>query len=251
MHKRRFPVALKILDPDKFNFCRAEREIDSMRRCDSPFIGNLYEWGIHRCGDGSQYLFIVEEYFDGGTLSDKLNGTTIGASIVCDYGLVFIQALAHLRELDLVHRDIKPENVMFRSGEDVPVLVDFGIVRDLRDISLTMSYLERGPGTPFFASPEQLNNEKQLIDWRSDQFSVGVVLGLSLVGVHPYGIPNDRDADTVDRVAMRKGISNDFQKKAEALGCGFLMRMAAAWPIDRYGHPDDIATAIDQAKREM
>jgi hypothetical protein len=61
-------------------------------------------------------------------------------------------------------------------SDPTPALVDFGLVRDLSETSLTASWLPRGPGTPLFASPEQLNNEKALIDWRSDQFSIGVIL---------------------------------------------------------------------------
>jgi len=89
-------------------------------------------------------------------------------------------------ELDLVHRDIKPANIMFKEGLETPVLVDFGIVRDLAATSLTQTWSPIGPGTPFFASPEQLNNEKHLIDWRSDQFSLGVTLYFARTARHPY-----------------------------------------------------------------
>ena len=88
----------------------------------------------------------------------------------------------------LVHRDIKPANIMFRKNQPEPVLVDFGIVRDLSQTSLTASWWPSGPGTPFFSSPEQLTNDKALIDWRSDQFAIGVIASLLLTGRHPYQV---------------------------------------------------------------
>jgi len=75
---------------------------------------------------------------------------------------------------------------MFRSGSDNPVLVDFGLVRALDDSSITQSWLMMGPGTPYFASPEQLNNDKYLISWLSDQFSLALTTAFALTSRHPF-----------------------------------------------------------------
>ena len=186
---RDLPVALKVFDPNKCNLCRAEREIASMKQCESPFIGKLHDWGTFKDKDRGSFLFVIEEYIGGGTLTDRLGSTCHSAIHIYDYGIALLNAVSHLRQKLLVHRDIKPDNIMFRSDDDVPILVDFGLVRDLSGVSLTQTYLQQGPGTPFFASPEQLNNDKHLIDWRSDQFSIGVVLGICLTGNHPYQQP--------------------------------------------------------------
>lgn len=242
------PLALKVFDPAKCNVCRAEREIDSMRRCDSPYIGRLHRWGSIPVPDDVQHLYMVEDFFDGGTLADRMKDGLIDVGKVCKYGQHFAHAIEHLRTRSLVHRDIKPDNVMFRCGEDVPALVDFGLVRDLTDVSLTMSYLQQGPGTPFFASPEQLNNEKELIDWRSDQFSVGVVLGICLTGQHPCYMPEGNHGATVDRVRDRKGCSKWFRDQVALVGCDFLMTMVAPWPVERFRQPSDILDAIGRRR---
>ena len=242
------PVALKVFDPNKCDLCRAEREIASMKQCESPFIGKLHDWGTFKDKDRGSFLFVIEEYIDGGTLTDRLGSTCHSAIHICDYGIALLNAVSHLREKLLVHRDIKPDNIMFRSDDDVPILVDFGLVRDLSSVSLTQTYLQQGPGTPFFASPEQLNNDKYLIDWRSDQFSIGVVLGICLTGNHPYQQPGQTDLQTVNQVITRATCSSEFSCKANEAGYGFLTKMVLPWPVDRFARPDLIIREFENLK---
>ena len=242
------PVALKVFDPNKCDLCRAEREIASMKQCKSPFIGKLHDWGTFKDKDRGSFLFVIEEYIDGGTLTDRLGSTCHSAIHICDYGIALLNAVSHLREKSLVHRDIKPDNIMFRSDDDVPILVDFGLVRDLSGVSLTQTYLQQGPGTPFFASPEQLNNDKYLIDWRSDQFSIGVVLGICLTGNHPYQQPGQTDLQTVNQVITRATCSSEFSCKANEAGYGFLTKMVLPWPVDRFARPDLIIRELENLK---
>lgn len=245
------PVALKIFDPNKCDLYRAEREISAMLKCKSPFIGEIYNWGTFKNNDDRSFLFVIEEYLSGGTLTDRLNSTVHSAIHVCDYGIALMNAISHLRDLSLVHRDIKPDNIMFRSTDNVPILVDFGLVRDLRGKSLTLTFLQQGPCTPFFASPEQLYNDKHMIDWRSDQFSSGVVLGICLTGSHPYQQTGQNMTQTVDQVMARTKCCSEFSEKAEESGCGFLVKMVSPWPVDRFAHPDLILRELINLKKEI
>jgi serine/threonine protein kinase len=230
-------VALKLLNPAKCNLARSEREIDAMKRCNSPRIARLYDSGKYLASDGVGYIFSVEEYFDGGTLADKLT-SSLSPHVVRHYGKCLGQALQHLASLNLVHRDIKPDNIMFRSGSDDPILVDFGIVRDLSESSLTQTWLPHGPGTPYFSAPEQLNNQKHLIDWRTDQFSLGVVLGICLTGQHPYHQQNP--GDTVAAVAQRRSCVNQFQTEAARHNLSNLVKMVQPWSVHRFQTPSDL-----------
>ncbi len=129
-------------------------------------------------------------------------------------GAQLIAAIAHIAELHLVHRDIKPDNIMFRSHGTTPVLTDFGVVRDLSDSSITPTWAARGPGTPFFSAPEQLRNEKSLIDWRTDQFALGIVMAQVVFGEHPYRVSGASDSDVVERVLSRQRTADWFGERA-------------------------------------
>jgi serine/threonine protein kinase len=143
----------------------------------------------------------------------------------------------------LVHRDIKPANIMFESEDSPAILGDFGIVRDLTKSSLTHTYVASGPCTPYFAAPEQLNNDKALIDWRTDQFGLGTTLTVSHFGFHPYRAVGDEDGQSVVRVSSRSGPSAEFVDAASAEGLPVLAAMLSPWPVQRYRTPSLLLSA--------
>jgi len=190
------------------------------------------------------YLFLLEEYLSGGTLSDRLQSTgTMGRLELIPFGQTLSSALSKIAFEGLVHRDIKPDNVMFRADGVTPVIVDFGIVRDLASSSLTGTWQMRGPGSPFYAAPEQLNNEKHMIDWRTDQFALGVLLSLCAFNMHPYSEPSDVPAQVVDRVANRSGLSNQFTAEIAKANLPMLAKMVAPWPVNRFRTANDLTAA--------
>lgn len=217
---------------------RVGREIAAMGRCKHPSISVLHSCDLETV-DGRTYCWLLEEYLGGGTLADKLAATSLlPISEVKRLGGIFIAALEYLRAMSLVHRDIKPENVMFRADGVTPVLVDFGLVRDLGDESLTKTWMLQGPGTPFYAAPEQLQNKKELIDWRTDQFSLGVVLGMCGFGRHPFADVDEPKPRTVQKVIERGKATDEFVAWAQQHGLEALVRMTAAWPVQRFRTPE-------------
>jgi len=227
-------LALKISYPGKCSLSRTEREIHTLLRCDFISICKLYDFKSFHSSKGLQYYYALEEFLDGGTLSEKIASGSLTTEVIRRYAISLIQAIEYLKNLNVVHRDIKPDNIMFRSTSPEPVLVDFNIVRDLSEYSLTPTWAGQGPGTPYFSAPEQLNNEKNLIDWRTDQFSLGIVIGMCLTGQHPFQNARMNDADAVVAIAGRKPLDNDFRLKIERLGFKNIIEMLKPWPIQRF-----------------
>jgi serine/threonine protein kinase len=222
---------------------RNSREIDAMKRCAHPNICRLSSVTAFTMA-GERYLLSLEEYLPGGTLTARLvTDGLIELSSAWSIGRQLVSAVAHIASLDLVHRDLKPDNILFRLDRQSPVVVDFGIVRDLLDSSLTQTWLLQGPGTPFFAPSEQLRNEKAMIDWRSDQFSLGIVMSVSTLGFHPYSEEGMSNKEIVDRVGQRQAPSHRFLQRAQQMGLQVLIRMTAPWPVDRFRTPTDLVHA--------
>ena len=126
---------------------------------------------------------IVMELVEGATLSDILRRgplTPTDALSVLDQ-LLDAAGYAHAR--GVVHRDIKPDNVFV--GTDGRVrLADFGVARvDNGATRATMAGAVLG--TPGYMSPEQARGD--VVDSRSDIFSIGVVAHEMLSGSNPFG----------------------------------------------------------------
>jgi len=236
-------VALKLVDRKKINVERTDREVEAMKRCDSLRIAKVFLTTTFTAPDKRIFDIVVEEFFDGGSLEDRLNVGSFSKLEVIGLVKGLILAVKDLQP-NLVHRDIKPANIMFRKNRTEPVLVDFGIVRDLSQTSLTASWWPRGPGTPFFSSPEQLTNDKHLIDWRSDQFAIGVIAGLLLTGRHPYQVDPANPNAAVYAVSERRGPAPDFKTAMIEAGLPAITQMVQPWPVQRFSSPDHVLTAL-------
>ncbi|HEX9147748.1 MAG TPA: protein kinase, partial [Thermoanaerobaculia bacterium] len=179
-------VAVKVLpahltDNDELRQ-RLEREARVISQLSHPHICALYDVG-HQ--DGVDYL--VMEYLEGETLTDRLGRAPLPAEQVLRYGVQIADALDKAHRQGIVHRDLKPGNVMItKSGVK---LLDFGLAKfravgsdgafsaasvlpTRTDASLTAQGTILG--TFQYMAPEQLEGSEA--DARSDIFALGAVL---------------------------------------------------------------------------
>lgn len=235
-------VALKIA-PIVDGVERLIREADALRGCAHPNIARLLDAFQVSFGNKG-YWVVLERFVPSGTLEQKLHGGPVDLTTVRSIGIALAGALAHLHDRRLVHRDIKPANILFDADGVTPVLTDFGVVRALDEPTLTRDFMGLGPGTPAYAAPEQLNNEKALIDWRTDQFGLALVLSECLLGRHPYMVHGMNIHQAIVQVADKNPLPNESSSALEELGFTGLARALSPWPISRYRKPDDFIAAL-------
>ncbi|MEZ4288724.1 MAG: serine/threonine-protein kinase [Polyangiales bacterium] len=174
-------VAIKALKPAialDFQFSeRFEREARFMASLQHENILHVIDF----LKDGDS-MYIIMEFVDGIDLYDLLDKTPrLPAEIAAIIALQLARGLNYAHFRGLVHRDIKPANIMLSAQGDVK-LMDFGIARHEHFNDLTEQ--GTGLGTPSYMSPEQILGEK--LDFRSDIFSVGIVLYQMLTGTKPF-----------------------------------------------------------------
>jgi len=216
---------------------RTDREIDAMRRASCLNIARLIDVDTYLQNGGS-YLYMLEEFFVGGSLGVRLESSLLSKSEIIALCNDIVNALDVTYRARLVHRDIKPDNIMFRSENTEAALIDFGLVRDLDASSLTQTFQMRGPGTPIYSAPEQLNNNKSLIDWRTDQFSLGITLCVAILGEHPF--ESGSSAKTVEKVASMASCNKTTVDKIIGLGLSPIIKMLEPYPIKRYRTPNQL-----------
>ena len=138
---------------------------------------------IHQVGEDNGIPFIAMQYLKGESLRSRLDREEKlteedAIRVVSDVAA----GLSVAHELGLIHRDIKPGNIWIEEGTGRAKVLDFGLARSNRDGDLTQTGAI--VGTPKYMSPEQALGE--LVDKRSDLFSLGSVLYHSLVGRPPF-----------------------------------------------------------------
>ena len=160
---------------------RFYREARSAGRLQHPHIVPIYEVGEV---DGVHLMTMA--YIEGRPLS----------AWVADYArrppreaaaLVRTLALA-LQEAHgqgIIHRDLKPANVMIdKRGE--PVVMDFGLAREIETDSARQTLLGTVMGTPAYMPPEQARGDVTALGPGSDVYSLGVILYELLTGQPPF-----------------------------------------------------------------
>jgi serine/threonine-protein kinase len=180
--KLRREVAVKVLhahllaEPE--SRARLEREACAVAKLNHDGILQIFDYA----SDEAANSYIVTEFIDGQTLKQflgnrKLPVPEIAALIVIEIG----QALCHAHSLGIIHRDMKPENVMVRKDGFLK-LMDFGVAQvvDLERMTVTGQIL----GSPAYMAPEVLDG--RTLDFRSDVFSVGVMLYQMATGSLPF-----------------------------------------------------------------
>ena len=165
---------------------RVEREIAIMREINSPNIVKMGDLELTSVSfQGQNLLYYSEEWVEGESLGAILKLGKLSVAEVLKLCVDITQGISELWSLNKIHRDIKPQNIMRQQSDGTYILLDLGLALDLEDKSLTQyGYV---PGTKTYFSPEQLDiQHKRDIDFRSDLFSLGIVLYISLTGKHPF-----------------------------------------------------------------
>lgn len=230
---------------------RFQQEAKMATLLDHPSLVKVHDFGVF--DDATPYL--VMDLIDGITFAELLKQN--GPISIDDVPVLFSQvcfALLSAHECGIVHRDIKPGNLMLctkvpKRAEGSVKIVDFGIAKLLfREAGEIQALTKTGEifGSPLYMSPEQCFGD--VVDNRSDIYSLGCVLFEMLTGTPPYVGP------TALNTMMLHDAAKPPTLKEASLGKEFppglervVGKMLARLPADRYENIGEVALSLTRA----
>jgi serine/threonine protein kinase len=137
-----------------------------------------------------QRLFLVQDYVAGRTYRELLSqrqavGQTFTETEVLQLIRSLLPVLEHIHGRGIIHRDISPDNIILRDGDSQPVLIDFGVVKELatRMQSPQMTTPVTTVGKLGYSPTEQMQTGRAYPS--SDLYALAVTAIVLLTGKEP------------------------------------------------------------------
>lgn len=214
---------------------RAQREVETMQQCSTPHLVGMGPIGLNITDiAGEPIIYFSEEFVEGQNLRSyyQSNGVFSVPELI-RLAFHMSEAINSIWQFSKIHRDIKPGNIMHRDDNGDFVLLDMGLVFDLQDESLSVCPV----GTPLYFSPEQMdfNNRRTTMNFRSDLFSLGIVMYEMATGTHPFIQGATTTWDVLGNIAnaapqFPTTLRTDLPQKLSDI----IMRLLAKRPALRY-----------------
>ena len=199
-------VAIKVIEKIPANIIddmEIKNEINILKSLSHPNIVKIFEFF-----DTALNYYIVTEYCKKGELFEYINNQYSEYQLAVLFYQVF-SGLCYLHEKKILHRDLKLENLMIseiekdiNSGEEYfwIKIIDFGTAKIFERKKNEKEII----GSSYYIAPEVL---KKNYNEKCDNWSVGVILYMTLTGVPPFD--GETDEDIISRIKIGKYNKNN------------------------------------------
>ena len=199
-------VAIKVIEKIPANIIddmEIKNEINILKSLSHPNIVKIFEFF-----DTALNYYIVTEYCKKGELFEYINNQYSEYQLAVLFYQVF-SGLCYLHEKKILHRDLKLENLMISEIEkDISTgeeyfwikIIDFGTAKIFERKKNEKEII----GSSYYIAPEVL---KKNYNEKCDNWSVGVILYMTLTGVPPFD--GETDEDIISRIKIGKYNKNN------------------------------------------
>jgi serine/threonine-protein kinase len=190
--------------------------------------------------DEQKRLFLVQEYAEGKTvaktLSERLKERqTFNEAEAVEFLHQMLPVLSYIHGMGIIHRDISPDNIIFRDRDKLPVLIDFGVVKDGVTQLEVSTEVHQGTtvGKAGYAPNEQLQTGEAYAN--SDLYALAVTVVVMMTGRKPESL--------IDKSTMNW----KWHQWVPTLSPWFakiLNKMLSRVPSNRYQSATEVAQAL-------
>ncbi|QWU14527.1 PAS domain S-box-containing protein/diguanylate cyclase (GGDEF) domain-containing protein [Paenibacillus sophorae] len=145
-----------------------------------------------------------------------------------------VDIIGAIHEHHIIHKDIKPSNIVWDREKDVVQVIDFDLAVKLPKEKREFQNSGVLEGSLLYVSPEQTGRMNRNIDYRTDFYSLGVVLYEMITGVKPF-----ESGDMLDQIysIIAKEAVSPYQLTGGRVSwalSGVIMKLMEKSPEDRY-----------------
>jgi serine/threonine protein kinase len=217
-----------------------EREASVLKKLHHPQIPGFRETLEVKISN-QDYFFLVQDYVEGDTYDQLLETRkSQGKSFSQDEVKIFLQqllpVLAYIHGQNVIHRDISPDNIICRKSDNLPMLIDFGGVKQLpasHGFWFThMGGIRTVLGKKGYAPEEQLRQGQAFPS--SDLYAMAVTALVLLTGKEPQELYDSYQG--VWRWGQEINLSLELEE--------IFKKLLAYKPSDRYQKADQVIQAL-------
>ncbi|OJJ14988.1 hypothetical protein BKI52_41275 [marine bacterium AO1-C] len=131
-------------------------------------------------------LVILQEYIEAPTLKNLLQNRSLSVQEVLQIAIHLANTLEQIHHKNVIHKDINCNNILVKADTLTPYIIDFDIATQLSIEKTEIETVNNLQGTLAYISPEQTGRMNRNIDYRTDLYSLGIVLYEMLTGELPF-----------------------------------------------------------------
>ena len=181
-----------------------EREAGVLYRLKHAQIAQFRQLFCHEREDLG-CLFLVQDYVEGITYRDLLARRLSRSECFTEAEIrqlltQVLPILEYIHSMGVIHRDISPDNLILRRRDQLPVLIDFGCIKEVEIKTQSELSIMHSPiipsittalGKAGYSPPEQL--ERGIVYAHSDLYALAATLVVLLTGEEPQQLINSQD----------------------------------------------------------
>ena len=199
---------------------------------------------IHDYGEEDGVTYIVNEYVNGGTLAQRMQGARAIAETVELLSPV-ASALDYAHARSVVHRDVKPSNILL-TEDGTPILADFGLAKMLGPDGSRLTTTGAVVGTPDYMAPEQCSGGE--VAAPADIYALGMVAYEMLTGKLPFQAPTPA-MTIIAQISKPLPPARSFNPELPEAAERALERALAKLPEDRFATAGELMAALATSGR--
>lgn len=193
-------VVIKRLKPANANSNTSTELIQKLFEKEASVLEDLGEHNsqipkLYSYFSNDNEFYLVQEYIQGVSLNEIAPISSEQAKTILSS---LLTTLKYIHSKGIIHRDIKPENIILRDSDHLPVLIDFGAVKE------TMGAVTLGSGstvssvvigTRGFMAPEQSSGRSV---FSTDLYALGLTIIYTLTKKLPVEFSSDQQTGQLD-----------------------------------------------------